>query len=264
MWRTNVSLAVDAGGRLRIEPTLSVENRAVPSGSLFLGTDLSQALTEDRYRGEIALKYGMTSKTFLVMLADQEWSRFPKARTRDVDSNRLGGGFELMSETRLSGQAVGGIREFRPKSATRGEKFLRPFATARLEWILGSKTRLGADYSLDTTYSAFDTQSTALPTIDTERVGVRFFRQILRRIDFIADGSLNTLKNKAPVVIRRRGGEETVVRDDRFYSAHADLGLWILKRLRLGGTISYNERQSNFADFGVDGLLLGASLRFNP
>lgn len=263
-WRTTVGLAVDAGARLRIEPALSLENRVVPRGSLYLGTDLSEALTEDRYRAEVALKYGVTSKTFLVALADQEWSRFPNARTRDVDSNRLGGGFELTSETRLRGQAVGGIRLFRPKSAVRGERFTRPFATASLEWILGAKTRLGADYSIDTTYSAFDTQSTALPTIDMERVGVRFFRQLLRRIDFLADGSLTTLKNNAPVVIRRRSGEETVVRDDRFYSARADLGFRILERLRLGATVSYNERQSNFADFGVDGLLLGASLRFNP
>lgn len=263
-WQTRVHLDVDAGARFRIEPRFSVENREVPAGFEYLGSDLSRSLTENRSRLELGLIYGLTSKTDFVVLLDQEWSRFPKDVTRDADSNRLAGGFALQSQTRLGGRAIGGIRLFRPKGRGRGAGFTRPYAEARLEWILGGKTRLSAEYTLDTQYSAFGTESGALPTVATQNVGVRFFRRIGRRIEFNADGRLMTLKNDTPVVVRRRGSEQTVIRDDQSYGASADLGFRIRERLRLGVMATYNERQSNFADFGVDGLLLGASIRFNP
>lgn len=258
-------LHLKAGARLRIEPGFEADRTEVPAATEFLGADLRRSLTGDRYRALLDLKLALTPKTDFVVLADQEWSRFSEDRTRDADSNRLAAGFALNSTTRLSGRAVGGIRLFRPKGLGVGKSFDRPFGEGQIEWILGAKTRIAAEYRYDTAYSAFSSASGGtLPTVETQQAAFRLFRRMLRRIEFEAEGRLTTLKNDAPVVVRRRDGERTIARDDRFYSARGDLGVRLGERLRLGVVATYNERQSNFADFGVDGLLLGASIRFNP
>lgn len=262
-WDSGISLDMDLSRRFRVEPTFSISNRRAATGTQFLGADLSSSLTEDRYRAELQLKYGLTPKTDFVILTDQEWSRFPKATTRDVDSNRLGGGIALESETRLTGSVIGGVRFFRPQ-VPGGTSFTRPFVRAGLE-LVGQKTRMGVGYSLETAYSAFDSQRPTLPTLDTQQAHVTLIRRFGRVIEVNLGGGLETLKNNVPVVIRRQGGSEVIRRDDQFYNASLDLGFRIRERFRLGLVATYNERQSNhFADFGVDSLLLGASVRFNP
>lgn len=263
-WRSQATLDVDFSHRFRGETSFWISNRETAGETLFLGSDLSGNLTEDRYTADLRLKLGLTGKTDFVLLGDQEWSRFPRQRSRNVDSNRLGGGFALESQTRLSGSVIGGVRLFRPRvPEAAGRSFKRPFVDADIG-ISGQKTRLAASFSLDTSYSAFSSTQTSLPTVDTQQARVFLSRRFGRLIEIDLSGGLTTLKNKAPVVVRRQGQEDVVIRDDQFYSASFDLGFRIRERLRLGLVATYNERQSNFADFGIDGLLLGASLRFNP
>jgi hypothetical protein len=262
-WRTDVGMDLSAGARVRLEPHFSIDDSEVVPES-FLGAELRQSQSIKRTLAELDVKYRLTPKTDFVLVGDQDWARYPYDATRDVDSNRVGAGFELSSDTRLSGRAVGGARHFRPLNTSRGESFVRPWADVDFRWILGSKTQVGARYSLETTYSAFDTTETSLPLIESQIAGIYFARQLVRRVDFRTGFELNTFTNNVPVVIRQRGTEVVIARDDKFYSAHAELGVRILQRLRLAGTATYNERQSNYDDFGLEGLLLGAKLTFNP
>lgn len=264
-WTNHAYLNLDAGARLRLEPSVTSDQSEVPVRTDFLGTDLRRALTQNRYSVQLEVKYRLTPKTDFVLLADNDWNRFPEDERRDSDSNRVAGGFQLTSATRLSGRLLGGARLFRPRAAT-VPRFWRPYVEARIEWILGDKTRLGGDYRFDTGYSAFSSaREGRLPTTETHNATLRLRRRIGQRVDFDAEGRLTKLSNDGPVLVRRRGEEEiAIVRDDEHYSARADLGFRILNRLRLGVVGSYGERRSNIADFGVDGLLLGASIRFNP
>lgn len=265
-WRNRfyLSIAEDAGVRFRISPSVTTERMDVDSGTSYLGSDLGRALSQDQITAALEAKYRLTAKTDLIILGDQEWSRYPKDHTRDADSNRLAGGFAVSSETRLSGRFVGGIRLIRPKATGRGRSFMQPYGDGALEWRFGPKTLLAADYRLDTYQSVFDTSNERLPTMRMQTVGLRLNRRLVRRIDLDLRGGLTTLKNNAPVVIKTSEGDETLVRDDKAYLGSFDLGWRIFDRLRLGAVATYRERFSNFHDFGVDGLLLGASLRFNP
>ena len=229
----------------------------------FLGTDLGRTLTQRRRNVTLETLWRLTPKTHFVLLGDQEWTRFPKADRRDSDSNRIAGGFQITSETRLSGRVVGGVRLFRPVAAPGRRQEAKPYADASLDWRLGTKTSFGARYRYDTTYSAFDTIDEQLPLMVSQEASVSFTRRILRRFSLELEGGIRTIRNEGQIVVTEPV-ERTLQRDDRFYMARADLGFFIFESLRLGVVATYNERQSNFADFGVDGLLVGASLRFNP
>jgi hypothetical protein len=261
-WSDDAYLALDLG-RVGLVPGYRGEMSEVAQGTQYLGTDLAKTLTQETRTAVLELDWRLTPKTDFVVFGDQEWRRFSRDATRDSDSNRIAGGFQVQSQTRLSGHGLGGVRLFRPSDPRRGRSFRRPYAEASLDWILGAKTRFGASYRYDTQYSAFDSASARLPILVSQDARLRLNRRLGRRFDLDLEGGVTTLENDAPVVIRDADGLREIARDDVFYNARADLG-FTFWRLRLGIVGTYNERQSNFADFGVDGLLAGASIRFNP
>ncbi len=59
-------------------------------------------------------------------------------------------------------------------------------------------------------------------------------------------------------------GIETAVRDDRIREAGAELGYQFRSRVRIGVTATYTTRQSAFETFGIDGLLAGLTVQYNP
>ncbi len=262
-WQDRAYLNFAAGGRLRINPYFTINNSELVEDTSYLGTDLRPALTYKIYTATLEVKYGLTPKTDFLLLGDQQWDRFQSARTRDADSNRLGGGFELKSSTRLSGRAVGGVRLIRPKVGIRGN-LTRPWTDANITWFIGIKTQLGGTFHLDSNYSAFASASLELPLYRDQRTTAFFNRRFNRRIDLRLTGELSRLGNNTPVIVGGRDDPQVLKRDDKFYRADADLGFEIFRKLRLGLIANYSERQSNYDDFGIDGLLLGARLSFNP
>jgi hypothetical protein len=264
-WSDDAYLSLDLG-RVTVLPSYNYVETVAEQVD-FLGTDLARTLTQNRRNVTLETLWRLTPKTAFILLGDQEWTRFPKALRRDSDSNRLAGGFQLSSETRLSGRVLGGVRLFRPIGGPGGRasggRQAKPFADAAFDWRLGAKTSFGARYRYDTTYSAFDTVDGRLPLILNQEAALSFSRRILRRFSLELEGGVTTQRNDGQVIVLQPE-ERAIERDDRYYRARADFGFFIFERLRFGVVGTYSERQSNFADFGVDGLLVGASLRFNP
>jgi len=250
-------------GRLRVLPSFTRLDSDVVEDASYLGADLSRSLTTISTTATLELKYGLTPKTDFLLLADQQWDRFPKDKPRDSDSNRFAGGFELKSTTRLAGRAVGGVRLIRPKLQARGD-VQKPYVAANISWLMGVKTEVGARFHLDTQFSGFSSASLDLPLYTNQEVSAFLGRRFNRRIDFRALGGITWLNSDNAVVVIRDGVPQTIARDDRFYRAEGDLGFELFKKLRLGLIATYNERQSNYDDFGIEGLLFGARLSFNP
>jgi hypothetical protein len=259
-WSDDAYLSLDLG-RLTALPSYSYYD-TLTGHVVYLGTDLGRTLTQQTRNVALETLWHLTPKTDFIALGDQEWARFPRQHSRDSDSNRIGGGFQVASETRLSGRAVGGVRLFRAVDAPGGSE-TKPYADVSLDWRLGTKTSLRASYRYDAVYSAFDTVDGRLPLMLYQEAIVSFDRRFLRRFSLELEGGVTRQRNDGQVVVTEPV-ERTVQRNDRFYMARADLGFFIFERLRFGAVATYNERQSNFADFGVDGLLVGASIRFNP
>jgi hypothetical protein len=261
-WRDEAVLLLGLG-RVDLLPAYYGERSEVPQGTFYLGTDLGTTLTQDVKQAVLELDWHLTGKTSFVMFGDQEWRRFEGDPTRDSDSNRAAAGFQVLSQTRLSGRAVGGVRFIRPLDPRAGGELQKPFVDTDLDWILGAKTRLSAAYRYDTQYSAFDSVSGRLPITAVQDARLEFQRFLGRRFDIRLDGGLTAFENGVPVVVADENGRQLVKRDDLFYNAGIDLGFhW--GKLRIGAMARYDERQSNYDYFGVDGLIVGARIGFNP
>ena len=61
-------------------------------------------------------------------------------------------------------------------------------------------------------------------------------------------------------------GEGPVVRkrDDKSRVAGIDLGYRFRPRLRIGVTAAYGDQTTTIDYFGVEGLIVGATVRYNP
>ena len=97
----------------------------------------------------------------MLLGGDHERERFALDPTRDADSNRAYAGFELESQTRLSGRAVGGVRFYRPLVESRGSDIHEPYVDADLVYKFGPRTQISAHASRDLEPSAFDPVSGA-------------------------------------------------------------------------------------------------------
>jgi hypothetical protein len=237
---------------------------ALDDNQEFFGADLRRNLARDTYGGAVTLSYALTPKTSLVVEADHQADRFELDDTRDTDSNRLGGGFVVVSTTFLSGRVLAGARSIRVRSLP-GSDRIEPYANADLTYHFGPRTRLNAAYSRDVGFSAFSVAAGDLPTLTTESVVVRLEKGLWRRLDLRLHAGLTQLRTDAPVLIETpTEGPQSVRRDDRAREAGADLGYAFWTRLRIGLAATYAERRSPIRDLGIEGLILGGTVTYIP
>jgi hypothetical protein len=263
-WRTRVDLAVDLSQRTSVRAEASREGLDVPRGQEFFGTDLGETLSRHVNRAALGLLYHVTPKTSLVLEGDYQQDRFRYQPVRDADSDRIYGGFEVESQTRLSGRAVGGMRLLRPKDTAERSDRQRPYFDVNLVYRLGPHTALTATYLRDLQFSAFEPRG-ATPTVEREDYGARLEKGFLGRGSLWLYGGISRFKTDGEVtVIDGEGNATTAVRDDRAWQAGADLGYYLRPRLRIGVAATYTKRRSNFDDFGLKGLLVGGTLTYNP
>jgi hypothetical protein len=139
------------------------------------------------------------------------------------------------------------------------------YTNSDLGWIFGPKTRLQLRVTADTTYSAF--QSTeGLPTNTNWTYEAHLYRKVTPKIELDLWTRWTTLKSDVPLlVLPPEGGPPTaIVRDDVNSELGAFLSYRIWNTLRAGVNATYNNRDSNYSDFGVDGLLVGLRIEYDP
>jgi hypothetical protein len=258
---------VEVGERLDLRADATATRIDVPDGQDFRGADLRRNLSRDTYLGRLTTAYRLTPKTSFLIEADHQADRFLLERSRDADSNRLGAGFEVISTTRLSGRAIGGVRSFRLRrlgTTPTPAKVRELYATVDLTYHVGPRTRLGAAYSRDLQYSAF-TPLTGRPTILMEGVCVRLEKGLVGALDLRLFGGLTWLRSDGPATVAV-GQDETItaVRDDEVWEGGGDLGYTFRRHLRIGIAGSYTWRRSTIDDFGIEGLLVGGTITFTP
>jgi hypothetical protein len=260
----------EADLRYRVGERFALGGRAtaarydVEAGQEFFGADLRRNLARDTYGGVAVLSYSLTPKTSFVVEGDHEADRFALDAQRDADSNRLGGGFVLVSTTFLSGRAVGGARTLRFRNLAVPDR-ITPYANVDLTYHFGPRTRLNAAYARDVGFSAFSVAEGDRPTLTTETARVRLEKGLWRRLDLRLHAGLTQLKSDAPVlIVTPTDGPQSVRRNDRAREAGADLGYAFWTRLRIGLAATYAERRSPIRDLGIDGLILGGTVTFIP
>ena len=76
---------------------------------------------------------------------------------------------------------------------------------------------------------------------------------------------MSRIKSDDPVVVDIPDEGLTVKkRDDTYRQVGADLGYVFRTRLRVGVAASYGDQDTTIDYFGVEGLIVGATVRYNP
>lgn len=250
-------------GRIAIRVLGRRARSETAQGSIYLGNNLTNTMTRDEYRVGGGLDYALTVKTSFVVEGEQQWDRFPLDQGRDADSNRLWGGFRTDNSALISGQALVGVRGFRPLS-TPGYELRRTIADVNATWNISPKTQINFQYVRDLDYSAFET-SGLTPNVFYEKYGVRIEKALVGNFDVRIHGRVTRFLTDGEITVNVPGqGVVTAVRDDKAREAGIDLGYRFRPRFRIGVVANYVDRNSNIAYFGINGLLVGGSVRFTP
>jgi hypothetical protein len=227
----------------------------------YLGTNLGETLTEDRYEAGAELRIAVSVKTQLVGGGEESWYRYPRLPERDGRSTLAYGGFRTDETALVSGQALAGYRWFRLET---GEERSGFYSNVDTVWNLSPNTKLGARYFRDIDYSAFQT-SGPTPTNLNESVEVFLDKVLVSNLYVHLFARLNRLASDGAIaIVPSGGGSQSSVRDDRAREAGAELGYQFLQRFRIGLTAFYTTRESPFETFGVEGLLAGLTVQYNP
>lgn len=264
LWTTRGALEMRIAGGLSTKLEAWRLDNEVEEDVDYLGADLNAALTREERRLVGELRQAVTPKTTLVAGGDVQADRYDLDPARDADSNRAYAGFEIESPTRLAGRAVGGLRFYRPRAPAGGPDLHEPYAAVDLQYRFAPRTMLGLRYDRDLVVSAFEPE-TGSAVLRQSAFGARLQKGLPARMDIEFTGTYTRLESLAPItVVQPSGVAETAVRDDKVWQAGADLGIRLRTHYRLGFGVTYTDRNSTFEDFGIEGLLAGATLHYIP
>ena len=257
---TRALLRRDLGDRMRVALFGSrLRNRT--ESLVYLGTDLGNTLTDNRYEAGGELQLGLSVKSRFVTGGEESWYRYPNLPERDGSSTLAYGGFRTDETALIAGWALAGMRWFRLDSGARRDV---PYADVNATWNISFKTRLGGRYKRDVDYSSFATSGATPTNLDetveafVEKFLTRsvYLRLYARQSRLVSDGDVTLVVSEQGLVRSQR--------DDRIREAGAELGYQFRSRIRAGITVSYTDRVSTIPTFGIEGLLAGFTLQYNP
>lgn len=229
--------------------------------AVFRGSNLQKTLNATAITGRAALRYGITSKTSAQVEASRRWNEFARDPSRDGRSDEIRFGLQTSSTALLSGHAFMGLGRTH-LDARPGEPQKLVTADLAITWHVSPRTRLLGSWLRERRYSALEIPG-ALPTVLVRTYSAGAEKELWgRRLDLRLGGSVQKLRTDSPAVAVTE--PPPPVKADTARSAHADLGYRFRSRLRVGLVAGYTERSSTFADLGIHGLLLGASVTYTP
>ena len=235
---TRALLRRDLGDRMRVA-LFGERLRTITESQFYLGTDLGDTLTENRYQAGGEPQLALSVKTRLVAGGEESWYRYPNLPERDGQSTLAYGGLRTDGSALISGVAVAGMRWFRLDTEAKRDVV---YADVNATWNISFKTKLGGRYSRDIDYSAFATSGDTPTNLnETAEVFVEKFltrsvylRLFARQLRLVSDGEVtlvvpdeDSCKPSAMIASVRREGE---------------LGYQFRSRIRAGITVSYTDR----------------------
>jgi hypothetical protein len=264
--QVNEGTTLDFKRRLfgRISWTLAGERRRnkTEDDAEYLGVDLSRTLTSNTYTAGTGLEYSLSVKTSFVVEFERQWYRYPLAGIRDSDSNRLWAGFRTDETALIAGHALVGYREFRFQETAVEDSTTVVDVVGMIS--ISPKTRIGGSYVRDLAYSALPTVGFN-PLMTQQRYGARIEKDLGGNVDLLLSGYVTRIESKSPVIADVPGeGPVARLRDDTYRLGTADLGYRFRPNLRFGVTASYGNQDTTIDYFGVEGLVVGATIRYNP
>ena len=249
-------------GRISLLGLASRAHYEAQSETEYLGNDLESTLTRNEYRAGGGLDYALSVKTSFVVEDEQSWYRYPLDQSRDSTSNRIWAGFRTDSTALLAGQAMVGRRFYEFQNAP--VKGSATVANVDALFSISPKTKFGGSYGRDIAYSQLPTVGSN-PLLTTDTYGARIEKVLATDVDLRIFGTVTQIKSENPVsVVVPDEGLVFRLRDDTSRVVGIDLGYRFRPRLRIGVTAAYGDQTTTIDYFGVEGLIVGATVRFNP
>lgn len=146
-----------------ITATASVDDSHYDEGELFRGVDLADSLGRGGRGVSGGMKFALTPLTTLVMTADLEQARFPRAHFRDADRLRFAPALEFSPEAAIFGRVAAGYEQFQPLDRTKAD-FRGLTVTANVRYSLLGITTFDVLANRDVGYSYLDTEAFFLNT----------------------------------------------------------------------------------------------------
>ena len=249
-------------GRVRLLLSGQHDRREVDAGAEQYGVSLRNTMNHEDYKLGADLDYGLTVKTSLAATYEHVLDRFPLLTSRTTNRDRLMGGLRTDATALISGSALAGVQWVRPQ----GGPASRPHFVCDVDALLNVsvKTHLGASYRRDYSYSML-VASPEAPTVLTETYGARLDKDLVGDLNFQAFVRRTRLWDDARLSLVLPDGQTYAgTRHDTADEVGGDLGYRFRGHLRLGVAASYTRRQSTISYFGIKGLLVGLSMRYNP
>jgi len=257
---TQAFLSRTLGERLSLA-VFGERSRVRTDSTDYLGTDLQQTMSEDRYEAGGELRIALSVKTKLVAGGEQTWHRFPYLPARDGRAPLAYGGFRTDETALIAGSALAGVRWFMGDAGGSRNTFYADVNAAR---HFSPKTELGGRFTRDLAYSAFAT-SGPTPTIVQQLAEVYLDKVLVSHVYLRIFGGIGSFTSDGTVTLVLPGEiPQTQVRNDNFREAGAEVGYQFRPRVRAGVNARYTTRTSTFNTFGIEGLLFGFTLTYNP
>jgi len=249
-------------GRVRLALEGTASSNEIAEGQEFLGADLHRTLSREALSALASIEYALTPRTRLRVRGRWEGARFPLDHTRDGDQVLAAAGIETDAGTLIAGHAEAGVHAHRHRATGQVERGSF-YASVDATWRISRGLRVGGGYLRDMPYTAF--VSDGAPILRQEVWRAHATLEPVRRLELRLTGARSNVRSAGPIRIELHPGDVVEARRrDEVYEAGADLGYRLHPRFRLGMNAVYAKRHSNFADLGVDGLLLGGTLVFTP
>ncbi len=235
--------------------------RTTTDSTRYLGTDLGRTLTEDRYAAGGEVRVALSIKTQLVAGSELGWHSFPRDPARDGRTALAYGGFRTDSTALISGRALGGVRALRLDV---GSERQIAYFDVEATWSHSPKTKVGVRGRRDLDYTAFATTGPT-PT-NVQEVGELYFDKMLSRVIYLRlFGRVGQLTSDGSLILTTPDeGLVVAARSDRIREAGVELGYQFRDHFRVGASATYSRRRSTIETFGVNGLLAGLTIQYNP
>jgi len=238
---------------------LGERERTTTDSQNYLGTDLGDTLTEDTYRAGGELRIALSVKTQLVVGVSRSGIATRGCRSATATRRRRTG---VSARTRPPSSSG------RRSRATSGSDWTR----GRAQRPLRERRRGLEDLFQDQAGCAVRARHRLLGLCDdgtdahylNETAEVYLDKVLVSNLYFRLFGRIATLASDGAITIVTPDGIETAVRDDRVREAGAEFGYQFRTRVRIGVTATYTTRESPFETFGVEGLLAGLTVQYNP
>jgi len=224
-----------------------------------------QALDRETRSLTAELRYRLTHKTSFLATAQLQRDDFtsdPRASTR-ASSQRYLAGFELSPKALIGGRLLVGARIFPQSDDQAAPEYsglaLSARISRRIAWFAQVRVRAERDVSHSLRSGVVDGESRRNSYVHGRYgVGIDFGLPA----DLLARTSADFERSRYLLPILRAGQPEE--RIDRRWIVRGTL-LWpVGTRLRLGATVSWAQRTSNFPGAGYDGIYYGLAAELRP